>query len=156
MTVNEMVEFAKEFLRNEYGLDLEIPIKVNNRLSRSNGRFLTIKQVSTNRSRAHSIEISGKILKYDTKDFVLGTLKHELVHYALFRKGAPYRDGDTYFENELKRVGAPSTMTRQSSAPRPTYRCTGCGNVHISSRRFNVNNYVSTCCRRSYEYEGLK
>lgn len=151
-----MVDFANEFLRNEYDLGLEIPIKINNRLSKSLGRYIMMKSYDTGRLRPHSIEISGKIIKYDTKDFVLDTLKHELVHYALFRKGAPYNDGDTFFENELKRLGITGTDTTTSKTPKHYYKCGGCGNQYTSRRRFNTSNYVSSCCKKRYEYEGLK
>ena len=107
-TLPEVEKIARDFLSKTYDLELSIPIKINNRLTTTLGRFRWRRLTAQSGRKMGvplSIEISGKYLRYgDSKDIV-STIKHECCHYALFVSGLPFRDGDTYFENELKRYG---------------------------------------------------
>ena len=44
---------------------------------------------------------------------VVPTLSHELVHYALFKLGKKYGDGQNDFEKELERIGLPSNYNQK-------------------------------------------
>lgn len=117
-----MTEFAREFLKNEYGLKLDIPIKVNPRTSITHGMFY----FNPKDNIAVRISISKSMIEYNEESFAISTLKHELVHYALFELGLPYHDGDKEFEKELKRVGASSTGVRVSINKEEIYECKKC------------------------------
>lgn len=132
----EMEKFAREFLKEEFGVDLTIPIKINNRLKRTFGMFRGRTSKVTGREPI-VIEISKNMIEYQGFDFAYGTLKHELVHYALFIQNRPYNDGTYTFEQELKRVGAPSSGTRKSVFKKEVYECKGCSHKFLRSRKLN-------------------
>lgn len=151
-----MTEFAEEFLRKEFGLELEIPIKVNPRLRSTYGQFKHGYDI------AIGISISKSMIEHMGKEFSLDTVKHELVHYAHFKLGLPFRDGQEVFENALKRVGAPSTGTRHSPSKEEVYQCQGCNNKFHQSRKlkyhkqFQGSNYSCTCGGGRLKYLGQK
>ncbi|MED2592359.1 SprT-like domain-containing protein, partial [Bacillus thuringiensis] len=43
------------------------------------------------------IRLSKNLIIHQEKDIIIDVLKHELVHYACFIQGKPFRDKDTYF-----------------------------------------------------------
>ncbi|MCL1949044.1 MAG: SprT-like domain-containing protein [Turicibacter sp.] len=101
-------EEAQKFLDTYYeGLPLTIPIEVSGRLSRSLGHFKY-----DARRNPLSITLAKRMFSLENQHLILGTLYHELVHYACFVKGAPYKDGHPYFERELIRCNAPATRTQ--------------------------------------------
>src|SRR5699024_8098498 len=93
------------------------------------------------------IELAKNLLQYGSDQAILGTLKHELVHYALFEQDKPCEDGDEYFENELRRVGAPSTGTNRVGVYY-TYSCGTCGKISETKtkRLWERPQYYSTRC----------
>lgn len=95
---------CKEFIRKEYNINLDIPVRINNRLSRSLGRFVITRGNIDNR-----IEFAGYLLKEGTDEQIISVLKHECIHYVLYQLGRDFKDGQKDFENELKRHGAGST-----------------------------------------------
>ena len=119
VTEQFQIAFMREaaYFLNEFYPDvtLGVPILVNNRLRNTVG-YLEINE-EHGRDVAIKICISGKALRYgcavdtveNVVDILKGALYHELVHYALFTKGEPFRDGDPHFESELARTGAPSS-----------------------------------------------
>lgn len=107
MSQEEMGRYCKDFLEEEYGLPFTIPVTVNARLSRTFGRFI----YNRKEQKPVGIEINKKFLIGGKITDIQDVLKHECVHYALFAKGKPYRDGERYFENELARLGVSSSNT---------------------------------------------
>src|SRR5699024_5373840 len=97
MTEEQLTHYAKHFLLENFQLSLRIPIKRNNRLRSSYGRFVYNKQREPLR-----IEIAGLMFDYATKEVMYNVLRHECIHYALFILGKPHRDGEAYFEAVLK------------------------------------------------------
>lgn len=136
----EMEKFAREFLKEEFGVDLKIPIKINNRLTSTFGRFRGRTNMVTGVREPIVIEISKNIIEYHGFDFAYGTLKHELVHYALYIQNRPYNDGTYTFEQELKRVGAPSSGTRKGTRKKEVYQCKGCKHQFLRNRKLNNHN----------------
>lgn len=107
---------ANEFLRKEYGMVLSVPIVLRIESdSRRKGAFTRIQSLDENSEVQKDIPmritinlssyIMNEILR---EEYILKILKHELVHYALFMKGLPSKDGDYEFEQELKRLNLPS------------------------------------------------
>lgn len=106
----ELEAYAKQFLKNEYGLELSIPIKISGRLTSTDGYFqgrITPKgdRISGNINLSERFMASALNDGAEGLEAVLDTLRHELVHYALFKLGKNYSDGDEDFENELARLG---------------------------------------------------
>ena len=140
MTLQDLHRFAEDFLQEEFNMSLDIPIKLNGRLKRAGGRFI---------SRSHSaveIDLNKTVYEHNPIDVVLDILKHELVHYALFEKGLPYRDGDRVFENTLARLGVSSTNTLRVKTKAHVYKC-DCGKEFIKrNTRLPRNMYFACDC----------
>jgi hypothetical protein len=100
---------ARKFLKETYGLELNIPININSRLSRALGRFRHYPRTG----QPLDIEISRSVIENHGEEATIDVLKHELVHYALFTLNKPFADGHPVFENELKRLGVSRTHTYQ-------------------------------------------
>lgn len=144
MLEQELTQIAKEFLKENYGLQLTIPIKRNNRLRSTHGRFI-IRHDQT----PLQIEIAGKTIDYGTTDAIIGVLKHECIHFALHMQGKPSRDGHPYFEAELHKHGAPSTNT-MIIGKHYIFTCNKCGREYESRRKQLVNTpskYRTKCCK---------
>lgn len=103
-TQNSLEDMCREFLIKEYGVSLTIPVKINNRLSRTLGRFVISAGGINNR-----IEFAGRLLKYGTDKQVISVLKHECIHYALYELKRDFKDGQKDFENELIKHNSDST-----------------------------------------------
>ena len=125
-------------------MDLAIPIKRNNRLRSTHGRFI-VDQHQT----PVCIEIAGKTLEYGTNEVIIGILKHECIHYALHIKGRANRDGHPEFEAELRKHNAPSTNTLKIGMYY-LFSCNRCGKEYESMRKQLVrtpNKYRTKCCQ---------
>lgn len=149
-----LTQYAKNWLKETYGLELEVPIKINARLTRALGHF----KYYISSGKPHSISIAKRTVDYYGKEATLDVLKHELVHYACFVLGKPHEDGDWYFENELKKHGITRTNTYKRKGEFHTYYCPNCGN-RVSARPRQINpqklpRYYSKCCGVQIQYKG--
>ena len=143
--------FAREFLKESYGLDLEIPVSINGRLKSTYGRFI-YDGATKNPLR---IEIGKNYIDYQEWERVVGVLKHELIHYALFMQNLPFEDGHPVFEAELKKHDSPSTGNIKYRGKVVVYVCSGCGHEFKRKRRYSKNStYVSGCCNKPIEFKG--
>lgn len=152
----ELTTISKEFIKESYGITLDIPIKVNKRLSSALGRFRYYR--SESKKRPLSIELSGRLLEYGTTEQILSTLKHECIHYALYMLDKPYKDGQATFENELKKHNSCSTGTQKVSTKRYIYSC-GCQEFESFTNRYSKNYRCRSCgndITLSYVYEPPK
>ena len=144
MTIEELTQLASDFLRENYGMELGIPILRNNRLSKAMGRYLRNYD-----GTSHSIEIGGYIFEYATREVVIDTLYHECVHYALFERGEPHSDGHPHFEAELARLGVGATETCNVGFY-VLYTCAECGKKSQARGRQLLREHrerVTWCCR---------
>lgn len=116
----ELTVIAEKFLKGVFFMDLDIPLQLNGRLTKANGRFVYREFASGPRKGqkvASSIQINTRYLQLALLDGergwdnVVSTLKHELTHYALFEQGKDFNDGDATFEMELKLRGIHSSGT---------------------------------------------
>lgn len=101
----QMTIFANNFLKDEFGLGLKIPIEITGRLTRTGGAF----HYKSRRKESVVIKMSERfvacaLLDNDGINAILDILKHELVHYALYELDKPHRDGDYEFESTLARL----------------------------------------------------
>lgn len=153
LTLTDLTQIASEFLRDEYGLALEIPIKRNNRFSRVLGRVIFDHEWTPER-----IEISGELFKYGADEAIIDTLKHELVHYALCVKGEPFDDGHPHFEAELKRLSISSTE-QTSLGPSAVYSCDKCRKIqyacnkrYVKALEKSTQGFTTRCCGATLTY----
>lgn len=97
MNQSEVESYCKSFLKDNYNLELTIPIKINSRLTSSLGRF-----IHTSKSRKPlRLEFSKKFLESGNPSDILKVIKHECIHLSLCVQNKPFDDGDEYFEAEL-------------------------------------------------------
>jgi predicted SprT family Zn-dependent metalloprotease len=146
----ELTEHANEFLSEYYNMKLTIPIKINNRLRSTLGEFVYTK------NGAKEIQMSGYLIKYGTLNTILDTLKHELIHYAMYTQKRQYRDGTREFENELIRheVGSTGTVYVGKFV---RYSCSKCKKKYETewmSVSKNPEKYRSTCCKETIIVQG--
>lgn len=100
--------YANEFLEKNYNTNLTVPIKISGRLTSSGGYFHGI--IRGGVREPMEIQLSERFISSALHDgqegleAILDTLKHELVHYVLFKQGRKFHDGDCEFESELARL----------------------------------------------------
>lgn len=143
ITEDDLTQVAYKFLQLNYGLKLDIPIKRNNRLRTTLGRY-----VISHDDQPLRIEIAGNTLNYGTASSIIEILKHECIHYALHKKGLPYHDGDPLFEAELRKHHVPSTDTK-IIGKYYLFRCQKCS--HEGKTLFKrivqkPDQYRTSCC----------
>lgn len=143
MESRDFYPIAREFLDKEFGLELEIPIFVNNRMKTMLGCFRVRKGMSK------QIDISRDFIDTNPKEVVIDVLKHELVHYALFELGKPYKDKDKYFKDTLDRLGVGRTRTITTKGKFHTYTCK-CGYLFYRKRRLSKDSHCKEC--KTIEY----
>lgn len=104
----ELEAYANKFLEKNYSTRLTVPIKISGRLTSAGGVFRAITIGSVREPL--EIHISERFIAGALHDgqegleAILDTLKHELVHYALYKLGRDFKDGDHDFENELSKL----------------------------------------------------
>jgi SprT-like protein len=142
----QLKKYADKFLMENYGMKLNVPLKLNGRLSKTLGWFIYKKKSNI----PVAVHLNKKFAQNNDQDLVLNVLKHELVHYALFMQGKPHSDGESYFENELKRRGiiSQSTVDQYSiTSVKQVYQCVECSYIFKRSKRLKNNgrNHKCTC-----------
>lgn len=103
MTVEELNDFAKHIYRYMFDEDLEIPIKINNRLKTTLAWFC-------NYDKSPEIEVS-KLTANQNPYIVADTLAHELIHYYLWKNDKPFDDEDIEFKALTYQHGVGRTRT---------------------------------------------
>lgn len=104
----DLEAYSNEFLEKNYNTSLTVPIKISGRLTSTGGYFKG--RISGGVREPMEIQISERFIASALHDgqegleAILDTLKHELVHYVLFKTGKEFNDGDDEFENELARL----------------------------------------------------
>jgi SprT-like protein len=143
LTMLDLKNHARNFLMDKYGMDLKIPIKRNNRLSRSMGRF-----IATYSDKPVVIEIAGFTMEYGHPSVIIDTLEHELVHYAMCELNRPYDDEDYEFQKELQKYNISLTETNKVGKY-TKYKCEECGAENESGLKPTtlVKNRITSCCR---------
>ena len=149
---NQLVEEGKQFLSEEFGLTLGIPIKLNGRLKSTLGRF---------RSRGGSryrmpIDIElAKVTLQNGYDVALDVLKHELIHYALYELEIPNSDNDREFIQACKERNVSLTRTIQVKQSVAVYECPDCKAEILRRRKLASNRrYTHTGCKTPLQFIG--
>lgn len=125
--VNQLTQYADKFLKDNYNLQMNVPLKLNGRMRTTCGWFKHTEEESL------EVELNKFFVENNEPNIVLDVLRHELVHYALFEQGKPNADGHPVFEGELKRLGivSQSTIDKYTITSKPRkeiiYKCESCG-----------------------------
>jgi SprT-like protein len=147
---------ARRFLKEAYGFELAIPVKVNGRMKSKHGCFWS------KRGRKESVRIDIAKVYIENQDWetIYSTIKHECIHYVCYEMDKPYNDGDDYFESELKKHGSHSTRTVPYRGKVVEYVCTadGCSTVYQKKKKYprNGKGYTSGCCKAPIKFNGEK
>lgn len=115
----ELEAYANKFLEKNYNTNLTVPIKISGRLTSTGGYFKA--RIEKGIRKPMEIQMSERFIAGALHDgqegleAILDTLKHELVHYVLFKLGKDFSDGDYEFESELARldIGTSGTTNKK-------------------------------------------
>lgn len=108
-----LINYSNQFLQKEYQLKLKIPIVFSPRMKSTLAEVLYYSADRNSKKIIKEKMVFSELFiaasRFDPnlklrKQIILNTLKHELVHYALFILGKNYKDGETDFEKELCRL----------------------------------------------------
>ena len=119
---------AKELLATgfEVPLELGIPIEISKKMLHCRGLFYYKNSKEAKVIRLSHELVLGSILD-DDFETLLDTLRHEVVHYALFMLGKGFDDGEKDFEEAVDRLGISSNSEDDSKYTHyyilDTYRC---------------------------------
>src|SRR5574344_1329083 len=155
MNINQLTNFANNFLSENFdGMQLEVPIKINSRLTRALGRFKHYKAPK----KPVVIELSKNMIEYYELEEILDVLKHELVHYALYMQGKRYKDGQYCFESKLKELGITRTGVYDCKGKVEVYAC-DCGTYEYTRKlhkhkQYQGANYTCRQCKKHLRYIG--
>lgn len=126
MTPNEVREYARDFLKEKYGLELSVPIHTNGNMnfkekSKTHAivqNYYKTKGSSEYRSNVNKhipikMEFSEKFIANANEDTIKSVIRHEATHYAMARKGLTGQEitsGSSRFERELRKNNATSSQ----------------------------------------------
>lgn len=173
--LDKVEDVIQNFLQYYYGMDLDIPVEFSRKLKKRWGTFkfkqykrnLFVNGVCYNKGDivegSMKIVINDMLVYAENQELVDKIIKHEAVHYALYRKGLPFKDGDLYFEREIKRLGLVNSKISQEDLgihiPYWVWECENCGEdviVRKGKTRINHGDKVSNCCNASIKEVGWK
>lgn len=150
MNQSEIESYCKRFLKDNYNLDLAIPVVINSRLTSTLGVFIHSKIPMT----PLRLEFSKKYLEYADLSDIIKLIKHECIHYALYMQNKPYKDGDAYFESELIKHGSNTTETVTFMIERNVrvYACKCHEHIYLST----ITPKMCTACNTRLSYVGRR
>lgn len=107
-TIEFYNNYAKEFTLKTWGKKLNVRVHFVSTKSYY-GMFRGRTDRTFNRRTPLAINLS--VVTLENHEKAIDTLKHELCHWYAYTEGQPFKDGQDFFENLLKSVGASSTCT---------------------------------------------
>lgn len=154
----------KDFAQEYWGMEVNLPIKLNGRLTRALGMYRSQRSRLTGQITPVRFDIAQRLLENYDEATINGVIKHELCHWALSVQGKPFSDGHPVFERELVRIGAPSTNVIQYSGELHEVKCKSCDRVVARKKNYNAamriiegaGFHTSNCCRARLKYAGMK
>jgi SprT-like protein len=147
LSMYQLKMYANKFLKDNYGMELIVPLELNGRLNTTCGRFISTRY-RDGRREPKIVELNKTFAQNNEPTVVLDVLRHELVHYALFMQGKPNSDGHPVFENELKRLGIVSQQTidrYKIASKKQVYACSDCSNTWKMARKLRNNGRYHKC-----------
>lgn len=104
----ELQEYATRWLKDNYNMNLDIPVEFNTAKQNSNEDYIVYGQTFYKKNKPVKIIIDYS-LNTNTEDKNVikeRMLIHELTHYALAKQGLPYEDNTVNFTTEALKNGA--------------------------------------------------
>jgi SprT-like protein len=148
LSMYQLQMYAKKFLKDNYNMDLVVPLELNGRLQTCCGRFISVRNRRSGESKPKIVELNKTFVENNEPTVVLDVLRHELVHYALFMQGRPNSDGHPVFEGELRKLGIVSQKTidqYQIASKKQVYACSDCSNTWKMTRKLKHNGRYHKC-----------
>lgn len=161
--LNRIRKVMSEFTEKNYRLPLDLKVEWSGRLKVKWGYFgVKVYKKEEKITRVEEkIVLSKYLIGSKNKEMVDKIAKHEALHYALYKLGKPYRDGESVFENELKKHGLVSTSVSSDDLDVTkelyVWICSKCKNIVKSggkTRKDYSKNYTSRCCMAKLENKG--
>jgi SprT-like protein len=150
----ELVAEAQSFLSKNYsGMTLTIPIEFNTRTKNRFGGFFHERIGS--KIRPVKIDVSVDFIRTHPREHILDVFRHELVHYACVVLEKPHRDGEDFFENELKRLGVSSTRVYKALGDFHRYECKNCSKAYEKKRKISEHAYCNCSKAPNLTYIGI-
>lgn len=143
---------TRKFLEEEYSIQLEVPILINNRLDSTYGNVKFYMDCDGKIRGVDCIEFHPGILQSNRYRVIDNLIKHEAIHYALLVQNKGYGDDDEDFVNELIRhkVGSCDLKIKKRFY---IYRCKNCIGIKDVSRRRISNKKKCSECGEKLIYE---
>jgi SprT-like protein len=154
---------AKFYTQTLWGMELDAPVSINNRLKTTYGRFICGRfyDIKTR------IELSGLILNFP--EIIDDVLLHELTHWYCYKTGKHYKDNNTDFILELDKLNIISSggvIIDNQLFRRVTYGCYQC---KICNKEYSTKYYLTKkdecdghsfksyfCCNEKMEFINTK
>lgn len=152
MNSDELHSCARKFLAENFGLTLEIPIRISKRMKSKLGVF----QIKYQKKQVVSKEIvmSHTFLVNNSREIILDVLYHECVHYALYTLKKPYRDSDREFTKTLENLGIAKTRSYKYKGQAYLYECRKCSYQFTKRVKGYNKRYICRHCRGRFTYKG--
>lgn len=176
LSLEDVKEIINSFMKENFDLELDIPVEWSTRLKRRWGYFriqyfssdITYKGMEF--KSGESLEGSLKIIinkelsTATNRDLAIKVIKHEALHYVLYKLGKPFQDGNDYFEREIERLNLVSSGVSQKdlgiNLPYWVWECSECGDAIIKrkgkTRKDYSRGYASKCCSSPLKEVGWK
>lgn len=150
--VSQMEKYSNSFLKENFNIELKIPIEIDGRLTKTGGSFHFKVNRKDKTYESVKIKVSERFVACALKDesegvnAILDVLNHELVHYALCELKKDFNDGSTEFEETLARLhigssGATRKEKRLSQRRNVWYKMQDLYYCPITKKQY-VNNHT--------------
>jgi SprT-like protein len=151
----QLEHHADAFLKREFGMPLDIPIRISKRMKSKLGAFCIKYIRGKANDKEMEIVMSHTFIRNNPAETILDVLYHECVHYALFAKDQPYRDSDPSFIRTLDRLGISRTRTHMYRGESHLYECRKCGYQFSRNMKGYEKRYICRSCRGRFSYAGV-
>lgn len=155
MTIEQVATFMQEVARNKMNMEIDVPILVNSRLTRTLGR-VTHQRVNY-AYKPIKIEFSKQLLETGTDESIYQVALHELAHYIATRRSGENEGHNAYFKSICAEIGCYEDKTQTKVertvevAAKYDIFCSCCGKkIGERSRACAITKdqtgYTSKCC----------
>lgn len=157
MTETELNTTAKIIAKELWGLDLNIPVVICNKLRTCFGALLYYKKSR----KPLKIKIAKFFINSYSKSTVIAILAHEIAHWALLTTNRMCRDKDKEFQQELLKFGIPMGNDVKLAGTYADFKCCGCNQTYnnifvFTNVRDYINNLVCKSCEGTLKSTNIK
>jgi predicted SprT family Zn-dependent metalloprotease len=145
MELKDIIAECKR-LANEFCVEFTLPVRINNRLTRTLGR------VCFECGRPYVMEISGPMLKTCTEESIIEVVRHEWAHWYAWKTDGEVHGHDACFKEICKKIGCTHDKSKNkverlvSTEPISKYTIScGCGQEWHYSRMCDTIRNIEYC-----------